>query len=86
MRNRPALQLSDAQKMMAACRAEAEKNKWLVTIAIVDDSGAAHAARTHGGRRPDERRSRHGQGAHRRRDHAADQVLGRPHQGARRRS
>ena len=27
--------------MMAACIAEAQKNKWAVTIAIVDDSGAA---------------------------------------------
>ena len=26
--------------MMAACMAEAQKNKWTVTIAIVDDSGA----------------------------------------------
>jgi glc operon protein GlcG len=29
----------DVQKMMAACKAEAEKNKWNVTIAIVDDGG-----------------------------------------------
>jgi glc operon protein GlcG len=41
MRNRPALTATDVQKMMAACKAEAEKNKWAVTIAIVDDSGAA---------------------------------------------
>ncbi len=41
MRNRPALTSSDVQKMMAACKAEADKNKWAVTIAIVDDSGAA---------------------------------------------
>lgn len=41
MRNRPALTSADAQKMMAACKAEAQKNKWNVTIAIVDDSGAA---------------------------------------------
>jgi len=35
--------------MMAACIAEAaEKNKWPVTIAIVDDSGARAAARTPG--------------------------------------
>ena len=27
--------------MMAACKAEAQKNKWNVAIAIVDDSGAA---------------------------------------------
>ena len=41
MRSRPALTSSDVQKMMAACKAEAQKNKWNVTIAIVDDSGAA---------------------------------------------
>jgi glc operon protein GlcG len=41
MRNRPALTAADAQKMMAACKAEAQKNKWAVTVAIVDDSGAA---------------------------------------------
>ena len=41
MRNKPCLTAADAQKMMAACKAEAQKNKWAVTIAIVDDSGAA---------------------------------------------
>ena len=41
MRQKPALTLSDAHKMMAACKAEAAKNKWNVAIAIVDDSGAA---------------------------------------------
>ena len=41
MRNRPALTADDAHKMMAACKTEATKNKWNVTIAIVDDSGAA---------------------------------------------
>ena len=39
MRNRPALTSEDAHKMMAACKAEAQKNKWKVTIAIVDDGG-----------------------------------------------
>jgi glc operon protein GlcG len=39
MRTRPAMTLADAQKMMAACRQEAEKNKWNVAIAIVDDAG-----------------------------------------------
>jgi glc operon protein GlcG len=39
MRNKPCLTSSDAQKMMAACKAEAAKNKWSVTIAIVDDGG-----------------------------------------------
>jgi uncharacterized protein GlcG (DUF336 family) len=40
MRTRPALTSADVQKMAAACKAEAAKNKWVVTIAIVDDSGA----------------------------------------------
>jgi glc operon protein GlcG len=41
MRNKPCLTADDAHKMMAACKAEAQKNKWNVAIAIVDDSGAA---------------------------------------------
>ncbi len=41
MRNKPALTSADCHKMMAACIAEAQKNKWAVAIAIVDDSGAA---------------------------------------------
>ena len=40
MRQKPALTNSDAHKMMAACIAEAQKNKWNVAVAIVDDSGA----------------------------------------------
>lgn len=39
MRNRPALTASDVQKMVTACRTEANKNKWNVTIAVVDDAG-----------------------------------------------
>jgi len=39
MRHKPCLQSSDVHKMAAACRAEAEKHKWNVTIAIVDDAG-----------------------------------------------
>ena len=39
MRNKPALTGSDVQKIAAACRAEAEKNKWNVTVAVVDDAG-----------------------------------------------
>ena len=39
MRDKPCLTASDLQKAMAACRAEAEKNKWNVSIAIVDDGG-----------------------------------------------
>ena len=41
MRQKPVLTADDCHKMMAACKAEAQKNKWAVTIAIVDDSGAA---------------------------------------------
>ena len=41
MRQKPALTSDDCHKMMAACKAEAQKNKWAVAIAIVDDSGAA---------------------------------------------
>jgi uncharacterized protein GlcG (DUF336 family) len=39
MRNRPALTAADVQKIAAACKAEATKNKWNVSIAIVDDAG-----------------------------------------------
>lgn len=39
MRTRPALTAADVQKLMAACKAEAAKNKWNVSIAIVDDAG-----------------------------------------------
>jgi glc operon protein GlcG len=39
MRSKPCLTSDDAHKMMAACKAEARKNNWKVTIAIVDDAG-----------------------------------------------
>jgi len=39
MRAKTCLTAADAKKMMAACLAAAEKNKWNVTIAIVDDAG-----------------------------------------------
>lgn len=39
MRNKPTLTADDAQKMMVACIAEAQKNNWKVAIAIVDDAG-----------------------------------------------
>lgn len=39
MRNKPSLTIADAKKMMTACLAEATKQKWNVTIAIVDDAG-----------------------------------------------
>jgi uncharacterized protein GlcG (DUF336 family) len=39
MRNRPTLTGADVQKMVAACKAEASRNKWNVSIAVVDDAG-----------------------------------------------
>ena len=39
MRTKPALTQSDVQQMAAACRTEAQNNKWNVTVAIVDDAG-----------------------------------------------
>jgi uncharacterized protein GlcG (DUF336 family) len=39
MRTKPSLTSADVKKMLAACEAEAVKNKWAVAIAIVDDGG-----------------------------------------------
>jgi uncharacterized protein GlcG (DUF336 family) len=39
MRTKPMLTADDVEKMMAACTAEAKKNNWKVSIAIVDDGG-----------------------------------------------
>ncbi len=39
MRSKSTLTLSDAQTILTAARAEAEKQRWLVSIAIVDDVG-----------------------------------------------
>jgi glc operon protein GlcG len=39
MRTKPSLTLADVKKMLAACEAEAAKNKWAVAISIVDDGG-----------------------------------------------
>ena len=39
MRNKACLTLDDANKIVAACKVEAAKNKWNVTIAVVDDGG-----------------------------------------------
>jgi glc operon protein GlcG len=39
MRSKPCLTASDVKMMMAACLAEADKNKWNVAVTIVDDSG-----------------------------------------------
>lgn len=40
MRMKPSLTLADVKPLMAAARAEAEKNGWAVTIAVVDEGGA----------------------------------------------
>jgi glc operon protein GlcG len=39
MRTKPSLTLADVKKMLAACEAEALKNKWAVAISIVDEGG-----------------------------------------------
>jgi uncharacterized protein GlcG (DUF336 family) len=39
MRNKPSLTLADVKKILAACEAEAVKNKWAVAISIVDEGG-----------------------------------------------
>jgi glc operon protein GlcG len=39
MRNKPCLTAADVKTIMAACRAESEKNKWSVSVAIVDEAG-----------------------------------------------
>jgi uncharacterized protein GlcG (DUF336 family) len=39
MKNKPVLELSDLKIMAAAAEAEARKNNWPVTIAVVDDGG-----------------------------------------------
>jgi glc operon protein GlcG len=39
MRTKHCLTAADVKKMLAACEAEAAKNKWPVSISIVDDGG-----------------------------------------------
>lgn len=39
MKTKPCLSLDDCKKMIAACEAEARRNKWEVVIAILDDGG-----------------------------------------------
>jgi len=39
MKNKPILELSDIKMIAAAAEAEAMKNNWAVTIAVVDDGG-----------------------------------------------
>lgn len=40
MRNKPVLTSKDVDSIMAAARAEADKNSWRVTVAVVDDHGS----------------------------------------------
>jgi glc operon protein GlcG len=39
MRTKPCLTSADVKKILAACEAEAARNKWAVSIAVVDDGG-----------------------------------------------
>lgn len=39
MKTKPALTLDDARRIAAAAEAEAQRNAWAVTIAVVDDGG-----------------------------------------------
>jgi|SRR5882724_2321072 len=39
MRTKTVLTIADARTMMEAAKAEAQKQKWAVTIAVVDDAG-----------------------------------------------
>src|SRR5947208_8566800 len=39
MKTRPMLTLDDCRKISAAAEAEAKKNNWIVSIAILDDGG-----------------------------------------------
>jgi glc operon protein GlcG len=39
MRTKQCLTVVDVKKMLSACEAEAAKNKWAVSISIVDDGG-----------------------------------------------
>jgi glc operon protein GlcG len=57
MRSKTALTLADAQKILAAAKLEAEKQKWNVTIAVVDDSGRLLLLERVDGARPRRQRS-----------------------------
>ena len=39
MRTKTVLTIADARKMLEAAKVEAEKNKWPVTVAVVDEAG-----------------------------------------------
>jgi len=52
MRSKTVLTLADAQKMLAAAKLEAQKQKWNVTVAVVDDSGCLLLLERMDGARP----------------------------------
>jgi len=39
VRDKPCLTSADTAKIVAACKAEAQKNKWNVSIAVLDEGG-----------------------------------------------
>src|SRR5258708_19377050 len=39
MRDRPCLTSADVEKAVSACKAEAQKHKWNVSIAVLDEGG-----------------------------------------------
>ena len=39
MRDKPCLTAADAEKAVTACKAEAQNNKWNVSIAVLDEGG-----------------------------------------------
>ena len=49
MKSRPALTLADCERICAAALAEAQRNNWIVAVAILDDGGhLLHFARMDG--------------------------------------
>jgi glc operon protein GlcG len=52
MRMKPAITLNDAKTMLAAAEAVAERNKWEVVIAILNDGGRIVAVHRMDGARP----------------------------------
>ncbi len=52
MKSKPVLTLDDVKKIAAAAEAEAVKNNWAVTIAIVDDGGHLLWLQRHDGAAP----------------------------------
>ena len=85
MKTKPVLTQQDCEKIQAAARAEAVKNKWNVTIAIVDDGGHLLSLLRGDGVAPVTAEIAARKGARRRGGAAPDQDVGRPHRVAPRR-